>query len=66
MGPGQYWSFAAPRYAGEFKTKLRFKLALRDADPVYSDEFDGAVNKDQFGDAKQGHAPSDVMDPYDE
>lgn len=33
---------------------------------VYSEEFDGGVNPEQFGDEKEGHTPDGVMDPYDD
>jgi hypothetical protein len=60
---GHYWEFAAPAYTGAIKTKLRFVL-LGDT-PLYSQEFDGSVNPEQFT-QKQGHTPADIMDPYNE
>lgn len=41
-----YWEFAAPVYSGSIKTKLRF--ALRQETVLYSNEFDGRVNPEQF------------------
>lgn len=61
LGSNEYWVFAAPRYTGRFKTKLRFKLEGKN--PLYSDEFEGRINKEQFS-IKRGHTPTDIMDPY--
>lgn len=33
---------------------------------MLSEEFEGSVNPEQFGEEKEGHAPEGVMDPYDE
>lgn len=63
------WTFTAPRYEGTAKTKLRFMLDLSRGNTrkyVYSEEFDGSVNPEQFGDEKEGHTPDGVMDPYDD
>jgi hypothetical protein len=57
LQPGQYWNVIAPRYGGTLKTKLRFRLDLGKSDRdipvpggtiVYSNEFEGAVNLQQF------------------
>lgn len=57
LDPGEYWTLPAPRYAGSFKTKLRFRLDLgRQAPPwpkpgfavMYSNEFEGSVNPEQL------------------
>lgn len=57
LDPGEYWDLRAPRYAGSFKTKLRFKLDLgRQAAPypksggvvIYSNDFEGSVNPEQL------------------
>ena len=61
LEPNKYWSFTAPRYGGSFKTKLRFKL--EGDNPIYSNEFEGSINKEQFS-IKQGHHPTSIMDPY--
>ena len=61
LGPNEYWSFAVPRYAGSFKTKLRFKL--EGVNPIYSNEFEGSINKEQLS-IQQGHSPTSIMDPY--
>lgn len=60
----QAWRFAAPKYAGDFQTELRFRLDAPDG-PVYSNVFKGTIDPLQFGE-KQGHTPSNLMDPYDE
>lgn len=49
LGPDQYWEFPARVYDGPLKTKLRFRLTLKDEQPaVYSNEFDGRINPAQF------------------
>jgi hypothetical protein len=49
LQPGQYWAITAPRYTGSFKTKLRFRLRVcGPLDVVYSEEFEGSVNPEQF------------------
>lgn len=58
-----YWEFAAPRYTGSIKTKLRFALHTRGQKPIYSNEFQGSINREQFS-IRQGHTPSNIMDPY--
>lgn len=50
LAPYRFWHLAAPRYRGEFATKLRFKLLLSDGTPLVSNEFDGSVNPGQFYD----------------
>ena len=66
LGPNQYWEFAAPKFAGSIKTKLRFRLQIvkgKSLDFVYSNEFDGFINPKQFT-VEQGHKPTSIMDPY--
>lgn len=58
-----YWEFVAPVYAGTIATRLRF--VLRGEKPIVSNEFAGQVNPAQFT-VKQGHTPSDLMDPYED
>lgn len=62
---GQYWSFNAPVYTGNFKTKLRYKLtdALRSQQVLYSNEVTAFINKGQLT-QQQGHQPTSLMDPY--
>lgn len=33
--------------------------------PLYSNEFEGSINPEQFTE-KEGHNPTDLMDPYNE
>ena len=40
------WQFAAPSYSGPLKTKLRF--VLQGKQPIYSNEFEGSINPEQF------------------
>jgi hypothetical protein len=56
-----FWQFVAPAYSGTQKTKLRFVLLGKE--PIYSNEFEGSINPEQFT-KKQGHQPTDIMDPY--
>lgn len=49
LGPGEYWQFATPRYAGDFATKLRFRLSDAEGNLLLlSNEFEGSVNPEQF------------------
>ncbi|HYG80453.1 MAG TPA: hypothetical protein VD861_08705 [Pyrinomonadaceae bacterium] len=68
LGANQYWEFAAARYTGRFKTRLRFRLDEQKSETetvtIYSNEFEGGVNPKQFT-VKQGHKPTGIMDPYD-
>jgi hypothetical protein len=41
-----YWQFAAPVYSGTHKTKMRF--VLQGEKPIYSNEFKGSINPEQF------------------
>jgi hypothetical protein len=63
LPPRHYWQFAAPAYTGKQRTRLRF--VLQQPAPTYSNEFEGSVNPVQFK-KKQGHKPTNLMDPYDE
>ena len=67
LGPKQYWEFAAPRYNGKIKTRLRIRLEWQKSQfqklTIYSNEFDGSVNAKQFT-VQQGHQPTNIMDPY--
>jgi hypothetical protein len=61
-----YWEFAAPHYEGDFATRLRIRVAVRDGNRerfTYSDEFVSRIHRAQFRD-RQGHQPSGLMDPY--
>lgn len=62
---GQYWSFNAPVYTGNFKTKIRYKLTdkLRSKQVLYSNEVTAFINKGQLT-QQQGHQPTSLMDPY--
>jgi hypothetical protein len=67
LGPNEYWEFAAPRYTGKIKTKLRFRLDWQSPGTekvtIYSNVFQGSVNPHQFT-MQQGHSPTSIMDPY--
>jgi hypothetical protein len=64
----EYWEFAAARYTGKFKTRLRFRLQWQKSDNkklmVYSNEFDGSVNAKQFT-VKEEDTPTSIMDRHD-
>ena len=64
LPPNRYWSFAAPHYLGPFKTRMRFVLEQKGLRLV-SNEFAGSIHREQFT-KKQGHTPTNLMDPYDE
>jgi hypothetical protein len=51
-----YWQFSAPVYSGTQKTKMRF--VLQGEKPVYSNEFEGSINPEQFGQAQGSHPPN--------
>jgi len=52
------WSFIVPQYTGQFKTTLRFKFKN-----IYSNEFKGSINEEQFT-VKKRYTPQSIMDPY--
>lgn len=45
-----YWQFAAASYSGSQKTKLRF--VLQGKQPIYSNEFEGSINPEQFSEVQ--------------
>ena len=63
LGANEHWEFAAARYTGKIKTKLRFVLMTRDEGNIVSNEFEGSINPKQFTD-QEGHEPGSIMDPY--
>lgn len=75
LAPREYWTFAAPVYAGGFTTKLRAALRLyktgklnrRDDKSIiiYSNEFEGSINPAQFW-RKLEYLPGGPMDPYND
>ena len=66
IDPGQYWELTAPRFKGTKLTRMRFKLSGADSKlAIYSNEFDGFVEPSQYS-GKEGHQPTNVMDPYRE
>jgi len=46
--PGQYWKFTAPTFEGSRDAKMRFKLRLPSSEWIYSNEFSGRINSEQF------------------
>ncbi len=78
LEPNHYWQFVAPRYEGDFKTKLRVELKYIDPSDkstqryrskkeitIYSNEYPGSVNPAQFW-RKERYYPTNIMDPYSE
>lgn len=62
---GECWEFAAPRYTGPVVTRLRYRLKVDGETVIHSNVFEGRIQPTQF-EGKEGHTPSNVMDPYDE
>lgn len=52
LGPNEYWEFSAPRYQGDFKTKIRFRLGRTPEEIIYSNEFEGSIDPGQFTNKK--------------
>ncbi len=46
--PGHAWEFAAPRYEGPLRSRLRFVLPLPGSAPVYSNEIEVGLHPKQF------------------
>lgn len=66
MTPNAHWHFAAARFHGEQKTKLRFRLDMStEIEKVYnySNEFEGSINRKQFT-VQREYTPAGIMDPY--
>jgi hypothetical protein len=76
LNSGEYWEFLMPKYSGDFKTKLRIELKYIDPEnengkwysratdlTIYSNEFDGSINKSQFW-RKEKYFSNGFMDPY--
>lgn len=53
----QAWKFTAPRYAGNFKTKLRFVFK----NSIYSQPFEGSINLTQFDPAFDDRKPVEQL-----
>jgi hypothetical protein len=68
LPPHTYWDFTAPHYDGDFATRLRIRVDVRDGDTsrsTYSDAFPGRISRAQLT-QKQGHTATNIMDPYDD
>jgi hypothetical protein len=63
LQPGEYWDFTAPRYGGGLATELRFRMTLDDGTELHSQPVGGSIDPRQFTD-KEGHRPTNIMDPY--
>lgn len=59
MEPNQYWEFMAPCVEGNLKAKFRFKLTTDENHIVYSNEWEGTVNRLQTI-VKQHQAPKHI------
>lgn len=67
LGPGQYWEFIAPRYAGSYATRMRLMLKGIEGNetPLYSEEFSASINREQFTEPIPSHKIG-TIDPYQE
>ena len=65
LGNNEYWEFDIPKYPGNKKTKLRYKLSRGKEGIIYSNEIITYFNKQQLT-TKQGHKPQGIMDPYND
>ena len=71
LAPDEFWKFEIPVYDGDLPTMLRLKFDwtkrwtndCEETKTIYSNTFPGKVNPGQFW-RKQGHSPSNLMDPY--
>jgi hypothetical protein len=69
--PDEFWKFEIPVYDGDMSTMLRLKFdwikryarSGKEIKTIYSNTFPGKVNLGQFW-RKEGHSPSNLMDPY--
>lgn len=53
LKPSEYWQFDVPRFKGNLKTKLRFKLILSYNTFLYSNEIKTSINKAQLNQKSQ-------------
>ncbi|HNU14943.1 MAG TPA: hypothetical protein PKI55_10830 [Chitinophagaceae bacterium] len=65
LGNNEYWEFDIPKYHGNRKTKLRYRLSRGKEGIIYSNEIITYFNKQQLT-TKQGHKPQGIMDPYND
>jgi hypothetical protein len=61
--PNSYWEFNVPKFTGKLKTKLRYKLTVNKKLSIYTSEVVARINRKQLSE-KQGHKPTEIMDPY--
>ncbi|UPQ77425.1 hypothetical protein [Chryseobacterium nepalense] len=59
----EYWEFDIPKFTGNIKTMLRYKLILDKDKYLYSNEILTSINKGQLKN-KEGYKPNGIMDPY--
>lgn len=48
LKPNEYWEFEVPKFKGEVKTKLRYRLRVGKENYVYSNEIYATINKGQL------------------
>lgn len=63
LNKGEYWEFRVPKFHGKIKTKLRYRLTLKNDSFIYSNEIFTSINKKQL-ERKEGHRPNGIMDAY--
>lgn len=61
----EYWEFNVPRYLGQTKVKLRYRLDAGQGSMLYSNEVTAFINKKQFS-VKQAYYKNGIMDPYND
>lgn len=73
MPPNYYWSLTVPQYEGDFKTKLRAKgyyyledrhRLKKDAKIIYSNEWEGSINPEQFCRLPEALEDKEIFDWY--
>ena len=58
----EYWEFNVPKFDGQIKTKLRYRLEIGKEKYIYSNEINTAINEGQLI-AKRGQQ-NESMNPY--
>lgn len=65
LGAREYWQFKIPKYSGEVPVLLRYRLPMGDRKFIYSNTIHASINRAQLS-LKQGHSPTDLMDPHED
>ena len=62
---GEFWQFDVPKFTGKIKTKVRYRLAYKPNEFLYSNEIEASFNKKQLTEQMQ-YNPKGLMDPYND